>query len=59
MQPKELVGFLVLLNQLICKFNTEVYDILEEVYPVIAGRLFSILPRGDIPSGPGGSTEVC
>ncbi|XP_022889534.1 exportin-T-like isoform X3 [Olea europaea var. sylvestris] len=56
-ESKELVGFLVLLNQLICKFNTGVYDILEEVYPVIAGRLFSILPRGDIPSGPGGSTE--
>ncbi|KAL2462466.1 Exportin-T [Forsythia ovata] len=56
-EPKELVGFLVLLNQLICKFNTGVHDILEEVYPVIAGRLFNILPRGDIPSGPGANTE--
>ncbi|XP_076885005.1 exportin-T-like isoform X2 [Bidens hawaiensis] len=52
-EPKELVGFLVLLNQLICKFNTSVQDILENVYPVIAGRIFSILPRDTIPSGPG------
>lgn len=58
MQPKELVGFLVLLNQLICKFNTSVEDILENVYPVIAGRIFSILPRDTIPSGPGSNTEV-
>ncbi|XP_019198752.1 PREDICTED: exportin-T-like [Ipomoea nil] len=56
-EPKEVVGFLVLLNQLICKFNTAVGDILEEVYPAIAGRVFSILPRDDIPSGPGGNTE--
>ena len=53
LQPKELVGFLVLLNQLICKFGTEVRDILESVYPVIASRAFSILPANDIPSGAG------
>lgn len=56
-EPKELVGFLVLLNQLICKFNTSVQDILENVYPVIAGRIFSILPRDAILSGPGSNTE--
>ncbi|XP_071731953.1 exportin-T-like [Rutidosis leptorrhynchoides] len=56
-EPKELVGLLVLLNQLICKFNTSVQDILENVYPVIAGRIFSILPRDTIPSGPGSNTE--
>ncbi|KAL8230161.1 hypothetical protein R6Q59_000503 [Mikania micrantha] len=56
-EPKELVGFLVLLNQLICKFNTSVQDILENVYPVIAGRIFSILPRDTIPFGPGSNTE--
>ncbi|KAF5793437.1 putative armadillo-like helical, exportin-1/Importin-beta, exportin-T [Helianthus annuus] len=56
-EPKELVGFLVLLNQLICKFNTSVQDILENVYPVIGGRIFSILPRDTIPSGPGSNTE--
>lgn len=58
MQPKELVGFLVLLNQLICKFGTEVHDILEEIYPVIANRAFSILPKTDIQSGPGSCAEV-
>lgn len=58
LQPKELVGFLVLLNQLICKFNTSVHEILENVYPVIGGRIFSILPRDSIPSGPGSNTEV-
>ncbi|XP_024970588.1 exportin-T [Cynara cardunculus var. scolymus] len=56
-EPKELVGFLVLINQLICKFNTSVQDILENVYPVIASRIFGILPRDTIPSGPGSNTE--
>ncbi|KAG6395676.1 hypothetical protein SASPL_141800 [Salvia splendens] len=56
-EPKELVGFLVLLNQLICKFGTEVRDILESVYPVIASRAFNILPANDIPSGPGSCGE--
>ncbi|XP_073139447.1 exportin-T isoform X2 [Henckelia pumila] len=57
-EPKELVGFLVLLNQLICKFKIGVCGILEEVYPVIAGRAFNILPRTDVLSGPvGGCTE--
>lgn len=58
MQPKELVNFLVLINQLICKFRTAVQDIMEEVYPVIAGRIFNILPRDGFPSGPGSNTEV-
>ncbi|KAM7254629.1 hypothetical protein ACFE04_004009 [Oxalis oulophora] len=56
-EPKELVGFLVLLNQLICKFSTLVHDILEEVYPPIAARIFSIIPRDGFPSGPGTNTE--
>ncbi|KAJ9691929.1 hypothetical protein PVL29_011167 [Vitis rotundifolia] len=56
-EPKELVGFLVLINQLICKFNTLVRDILEEIYPAVAGRIFNILPRDPFPSGPGSSTE--
>lgn len=58
MQPKELVNFLVLLNQLICKFRGAVQAIMEEVYPVIAGRIFNILPRDGFPSGPGSNTEV-
>ncbi|KAL0319443.1 UNVERIFIED_CONTAM: Exportin-T [Sesamum angustifolium] len=56
-EPKELVGFLVLLNQLICKFGTGVGEILEAIYPVIASRAFNILPRSDIQSGPGGCPE--
>ncbi|CAH9088624.1 unnamed protein product [Cuscuta europaea] len=56
-EPKELVGFLVLINQLICKFSTSVGDILDELYPAIAGRVFCILPRDDFPPGPGGNTE--
>lgn len=41
-----------------CKFRTAVQDIMEEVYPVIAGRIFNILPRDGFPSGPGSNTEV-
>eukprot|EP00257_Ricinus_communis_P017638 XP_015576121.1 exportin-T isoform X2 [Ricinus communis] len=56
-EPREMVGFLVLLNQLICKFNTLVHDIVEEVFPAIAGRIFSVIPRDAFPSGPGTNTE--
>lgn len=57
-QPKEMVGLLLLLNQLICKFSTLVHDILDEVFPAIAGRILSIIPRDAFPSGPGTNTEV-
>ncbi|GMH03809.1 hypothetical protein Nepgr_005648 [Nepenthes gracilis] len=56
-EPKEMVDFLVLLNQLICKFKASVHEILEEVFPAIADRVFSILPRDGFPSGPGSNTE--
>lgn len=59
LQPKKMVAFLVLLNQLICKFKTALHDILEEVYPDIASRIFNIIPRNGFPSGPGSNTEVC
>lgn len=42
-----MVGFLVLLNQLICKFGTSLRGILDEVYPVVAYRIFKVIPRGD------------
>lgn len=58
LQPKEMVGFLLLLNQIICKFNTLFNDILEEVFPTIAGRIFNVIPRDAFPSGPGTNTEV-
>lgn len=57
-QPKELVGVLVLLNQLICKFSTSVHEILDEVFPAIVSRVFSILPQDGFPCGPGSNTEV-
>lgn len=53
-----MVGFLVLLNQLICKFNSALRDILEEVYPVVADRIFKVIPRDGLPSRPGAVTEV-
>lgn len=58
LQPKEMVGFLLLLNQLICKFSTLVHDILEEVFPAIAGRIFSAIRRIADSSGPEANTEV-
>ncbi|XP_044486758.1 exportin-T-like [Mangifera indica] len=56
-EPKEMVDFLVLLNQLICKFNTSVRDILDEIFPAIAGRILNIIPRDAFPTGPGANTE--
>ncbi|KAL5698372.1 hypothetical protein ACHQM5_029421 [Ranunculus cassubicifolius] len=56
-EPKEMVAFLVLINQLICKFSTLVKDILEEIFPIIASRVFHVLPRYAFPSEPGGNTE--
>lgn len=57
-QPKEMVALLVLLNQLICKFKTSVHDIVDEVFPTIAGRILSVVPTDVFPSGPGTNTEV-
>ncbi|KAL5156311.1 Exportin-T [Glycine soja] len=56
-EPKQMVGFLLLLNQLICKFNTLVHDILEEIFPSVAERIFSVIPRNGLPSGPDAITE--
>ncbi|KAM6601711.1 hypothetical protein CsatA_021320 [Cannabis sativa] len=56
-EPKEMVGLLVLLNQLICKFSTLVHSILDEVFPAIAGRILSVIPRDVFPSGPGTNNE--
>ncbi|KAF5189196.1 Exportin-t like [Thalictrum thalictroides] len=56
-EPKEMVAFLVLINQLICKFNTMVREILEEIFPIIASKVFHVLPRYAFPSEPGGNTE--
>lgn len=58
MQPVEMVRFIVLLNQLLCKFSILVQDIVEEVFPVIASRFFHMIPAGAILLGPGTNTEV-
>uniref|UniRef100_A0A2P2LED1 Exportin-T n=2 Tax=Rhizophora mucronata TaxID=61149 RepID=A0A2P2LED1_RHIMU len=56
-EPKEMVGFLVLLNQLICKFKTSLHDILVEVFPAIASRIFNIIPQDAFPSEARSRTE--
>ncbi|XP_022715279.1 exportin-T-like isoform X3 [Durio zibethinus] len=58
-EPKEMVGFLLLLNQLICKFSTLVHDILDEVFPAIAGRILSSIRRVADSSGLEANTEAC
>ncbi|PPD77934.1 hypothetical protein GOBAR_DD25134 [Gossypium barbadense] len=58
-EPKEMVGFLLLLNQLICKFSTLVRDILEEVFPTISGRVFSAIQRVVDSSVTETNTEAC
>ncbi|URE47364.1 nucleobase-containing compound transmembrane transporter [Musa troglodytarum] len=55
--PKDMVDFLVLVNQLISKFSTSVEGILEEIFPAIATRLIVILSKDAFPSGPGCNTE--
>ncbi|WJX85791.1 hypothetical protein P8452_68194 [Trifolium repens] len=56
-EPKQMSGFLLLLNQLICKFNILVRDILEEIFPSVADRIFRVIPREGLPSGPDAVTE--
>ncbi|URE46051.1 nucleobase-containing compound transmembrane transporter [Musa troglodytarum] len=56
-EPKDMVDFLVLVNQLISKFSTSVEGILEEIFPAIATRLIVILSKDAFPSGPGCNTE--
>ncbi|XVE88621.1 hypothetical protein DITRI_Ditri19aG0084300 [Diplodiscus trichospermus] len=56
-EPKDMVAFLILLNQLICKFSTLVHDILEEAFPAIAGRIFGAIRRVADSSGPEANTE--
>lgn len=57
MEPKQMMEFLVLLNQLICKFNVSIRNILDDAYPAVASRIFSVLPRDGFPTGPGSNTE--
>ncbi|KAG1366368.1 exportin-T [Cocos nucifera] len=56
-EPRDMVDFLVLINQLICKFNTSMGCLLEMIFPAIASRLFAILSSDAFPSGSGANTE--
>lgn len=56
-EAKEMTDFLVLVNQLICKFKAAMTHILEEVFPFIVSRVFTIVPKDGIPSGPCSNTE--
>ncbi|KAG0451677.1 hypothetical protein HPP92_026306 [Vanilla planifolia] len=56
-EPREMVDFFVLVNQLVCKFGTSLKSILEEIFPTIASRVFMILSRNAFPSGPGSNNE--
>ncbi|XP_024390921.1 exportin-T isoform X2 [Physcomitrium patens] len=56
-EPKDLVEFIQLINQLINKFKVGMMDILQEIFPVIVGRVFAILPQDGFSEGPGSLTE--
>lgn len=56
-EPKDMVEFLVLINQVICKFNASVTCLLEEIFPVVVSRLFNTLSKDPFLSEPGYNTE--
>ncbi|KAJ4815479.1 Exportin-T [Rhynchospora pubera] len=56
-EAKDMVDFLLLINQTISKFKTSVGSILEDVYPDTASRAFLILSQDAFQAGPGGTTE--
>lgn len=53
-----MVEFLVLVNQIICKFKSSASAILEEIFPTIASRLSAILSQDAFSAGPASNTEV-
>ncbi|GJN11050.1 hypothetical protein PR202_ga29210 [Eleusine coracana subsp. coracana] len=56
-EAKDMVEFLILVNQIICKFNTSASDILEDVFPTVASRLSMILSQDAFSAGPASNTE--
>ncbi|KAL6855880.1 hypothetical protein ACP4OV_018682 [Aristida adscensionis] len=56
-EAKDMVDFLVLVNQIICKFNSSASSILEDVFPAIASRLSVILSQDAFSTGPASNTE--
>lgn len=57
-QAKDMVEFLVLVNQIICKFKSSASAVLEEIFPTIASRLSVILSQDAFSAGPASNTEV-
>jgi exportin-T len=53
-----MMEFLVLVNQIICKFNSSASNILEDVFPTVASRLSMILSQDAFSVGPASNTEV-
>ncbi|XP_062187227.1 exportin-T-like [Phragmites australis] len=56
-EAKDMVDFLILVNQIICKFNSSASGILEDVFPTIASRLSVILSQDAFSAGPASNTE--
>ncbi|KAM0952505.1 putative armadillo-like helical, exportin-1/Importin-beta, exportin-T [Dioscorea sansibarensis] len=56
-EPKEMVDFLVLINQLISKFNTSIAGILGDIFPTIVSRVFQLLPSDAFSFDPRYNTE--
>ena len=57
-QPREMVELLVLINQLMGKFESEIKNLVQEMFPFLVGRIIAILPKEALPDGPGSHTEV-
>ena len=53
-----MVEFLVLVNQIICKFKSSASTVLEEIFPTIASHLSVILSQDAFSAGPASNTEV-
>lgn len=57
LQAKDTEEVLILINQIICKFNSSASGLLEDVFPVIATHLSVILSQDAFSNGPA-RTEV-
>ncbi|KAI5083164.1 hypothetical protein GOP47_0002907 [Adiantum capillus-veneris] len=56
-EPKEMLEFLVLINQLISTFKSGIKDLIQELFPYILGHVFTTLPNETYPEGPESHTE--
>eukprot|EP00250_Pteridium_aquilinum_P019445 c24434_g1_i1 orf=571-3564(+) len=56
-EPREMLEFLVLINQLMSTFKSGIKDLIQELFPFILGQIFAILPKETYPDGPESHTE--